>query len=140
MKQLTVFIENRPGRLEDVTEILSKNNINIVCISLADTSEYGMLRMIVSQPAAAYDVLTGSGFSAMLTDVMAIKIPHHFGTLKSLTGIFSENTIDIRYMYALMSGENAAIVVKTSDNEKAENVLAASGGFEILSAVDVYNM
>lgn len=140
MKQLTVFIENRLGRLEDVTEILSGNNINIVCISLADTSEYGMLRMIVSQPAAAYDVLTASGFSAMLSDVIAVKIPHHFGTLKSLTGMLSENGIDIRYMYALMSGENAAIVIKTSDNEKAESILSANGGFEILPAVDVYNM
>lgn len=140
MKQLTVFIENRLGRLEDVTEILSANNINIICISLADTSEYGMLRMIVSQPAAAQEVLSASGFSAMLSDVIAVKIPHHFGTLKNLSGLLSENDIDIRYMYALMSGENAAIVIKTSDNSKTEQVISDSGSFEILGAAEVYNM
>ena len=138
MKQLTVFIENRMGRLEEVTEILSANNINIICISLADTSEYGMLRMIVSQPAAACEVLSASGFSAMLSDVIAVKLPHHFGTLKKLSGLLSENSIDIRYMYALTSGSNAAIVIKTSDNEKAEDVISPE--YELLSAVDVYNM
>ncbi|MBQ7784414.1 MAG: amino acid-binding protein [Oscillospiraceae bacterium] len=138
MKQLTVFIENRMGRLEEVTEILSANNINIICISLADTSEYGMLRMIVSQPAAACEVLSASGFSAMLSDIIAVKLPHHFGTLKKLSGILSESSIDIRYMYALTSGSDAAIVIKTSDNEKAEGIISAE--FEILNAVDVYNM
>ena len=140
MKQLTVFIENRLGRLEEVTQTLSKNNINSVCISLADTVEYGMLRMIVSQPAAAHEALTGAGFSARLTDVLAVKLPHHFGTLRGLTSLLSSSGIDIRYMYALTSGENAAIVINTSDNERTEKILCADGGFEILPAVDVYNM
>lgn len=138
MKQLTVFIENRMGRLEEVTDILSKNNINIVCISLADTTEYGMLRMLVSQPAVACEALANSGFSAMLTDVIAVKLPHHFGTLKKLSGTLSENSIDIRYMYALTSGEDAAIVIKTSDYELTEEIL--SKNYEILNPVDVYNM
>ncbi len=138
MKQLTIFIENRLGRLEEVTEILSKNNINIICISLADTSDYGMLRMIVSQPAKACEVLSEAGFSSMLTDVLAVKIPHHFGTLKNLSGALSENKLDIKYMYALMSGENASIVIKTSDDEKAQKVLGEK--YELLSAVEVYNM
>ena len=85
MKQLTVFIENRLGRLEEVTETLSAANINIICISLSDTGEYGMLRMIVSQPAAAVDALAASGFSAVLGDVIAVKLPHHFGALKGLS-------------------------------------------------------
>ncbi len=138
MKQLTVFIENRMGRLEEVTDILSKNNINIICISLADTTEYGMLRMIVSQPAAACEALAASGFSAMLTDVIAVRLPHHFGALKKLSGTLSENSIDIRYMYALTSGDDAAIVIKTSDFEKTEALISKE--YEILSAVDVYNM
>jgi len=138
MKQLTVFVENRMGRLEEVTDILSKENINIICISLADTTEYGMLRMIVSQPAAACEALSTSGFSAMLTDVIAVRLPHHFGTLKKLSGIISENGIDIRYMYALTSGDDAAIVLKTSDVEKTKELI--SGDYEILNAVDVYNM
>lgn len=138
MKQLTVFVENRMGRLEEVTDILSKENINIICISLADTTEYGMLRMIVSKPAAACEALSASGFSAMLTDVIAVKLPHHFGTLKKLSGMISENGIDIRYMYALTSGDDAAVVLKTSDVEKTENLISKE--YEILNAVDVYNM
>lgn len=138
MKQLTVFIENRLGRLEEVTDILSKNNINIICISLADTSDYGMLRMIVSQPAVACEALQENGFSAMLTDVIGVKLPHHFGTLKNVSGILSEEKLDIRYMYALTSGEDAAIVIKTSDNDKAKAVLCEK--YELLNAVDVYNM
>lgn len=138
MKQLTVFIENRLGRLEEVTDILSKNNVNIICISLADTSDYGMLRMIVSQPAVAVEALQGSGFSAMLTDVIGLKLPHHFGTLKNVSGLLSANGLDIRYMYALTSGENAAIILKTSDNQKAREVL--DGKYEFLRAVEAYNM
>lgn len=138
MKQLTIFIENRMGRLEEVTDILTKNNINIICISLADTTEYGMLRMIVSQPAVACEALAASGFSAMLTDVIAVRLPHHFGSLKKLSGLLSDNSIDIRYMYALTSGDDAAIVIKTSDFEKTESLI--SNEYEILNAVDVYNM
>lgn len=138
MKQLTVFIENRPGRLEEVTEILTGSNINIICLSLADTSDYGMLRMMVSQPAAACDVLSSSGFPAMLTDVIAVRLPHHFGQLKKLCGMLSGEGVDISYLYALTSGDNAAIVLKTSDNEKAESVL--SGEYTLMSAVEVYNL
>ncbi|HKM03338.1 MAG TPA: amino acid-binding protein [Lachnospiraceae bacterium] len=120
IKQLSIFIENREGRLEKVTEILATNNINIVCISLADTSEYGLLRMIVSDPMTAREVLKENGFSAMLTDVIAVKLPHHFGMLNKLTKVLCDKNLNIEYMYALTSGkENASIVIKTSDNAMA---------------------
>lgn len=138
MKQLTVFIENRPGRLAEVTDILTENNINIICLSLADTADYGMLRMMVSQPAAACDVLSASGFPAMLTDVIAVRLPHHFGQLKKLCGMLSGEGVDISYLYALTSGDNAAIVLKTSDNDKAEAVLSKE--YTLMSAVEVYNL
>lgn len=138
MKQLTVFIENRVGRLAEVTDILTENNINIICLSLADTSDYGMLRMMVSQPAAACDVLSASGFPAMLTDVIAVHLPHHFGQLKKLCGMLSGEGVDISYLYALTSGDNAAIVLKTSDNDKAEGVLSKE--YTLMSAVEVYNL
>lgn len=138
MKQLTVFIENRVGRLAEVTDILTENNINIICLSLADTSDYGMLRMMVSQPAAACDVLSASGFPAMLTDVIAVRLPHHFGQLKKLCGMLSGEGVDISYLYALTSGDNAAIVLKTSDNDKAEEVLSKE--YTLMSAVEVYNL
>ena len=73
VKQLSVFIENREGRLEQVTEVLKEENINILSLSMADTTEYGMLRMIVSDPEKAKAGLRSKGFSAMLTDVLAVK-------------------------------------------------------------------
>ncbi len=139
MKQLTVLIENRLGRLDDITNILSSNNINIICLSLSDTSEYGMLRMIVSQPALAQEKLSLAGFSSMLSDVTAIKIPNHFGSLNRVTALMSENGLDIKYMYALNSGSDAALVVKTNDNEKLEELLSKNS-IAILPAVEVYNL
>ena len=77
VKQLSVFIENREGRLFDVLETLKEGNINIVSLALADTSDYGLLRLIVSDSAKAKQVLRDKGFSAMLTEVLAVKLPHN---------------------------------------------------------------
>lgn len=81
IKQLSVFLENREGRIKDVLEILATNDINLVAISLADTSEYGLLRMIVSDPEKARKVLKEKQLSAMLTDVICIRVPHAVGSL-----------------------------------------------------------
>ena len=79
IKQLSVFIENREGRLGEVLTTLKDNNINIISLSLADTSDYGMLRMVTSSPDEAKKVLKESGFSAKLTDVLAVKLEHKVG-------------------------------------------------------------
>lgn len=140
IKQLSIFIENREGRLEKVTETLAANNVNIVCISLADTSEYGLLRMIVSDPITAKDVLKENGFSAMLTDVIAVKLPHHFGMLNKLTKALCDKNLNIEYMYALTSGkDNASIVIKTSDNSIAFDAIQEID-LEILDPGIAYNM
>lgn len=124
IKQLSVFIENREGRLEQVTEVLKQEGINIVSLSLADTSEYGMLRMIVSAPEKAKQVLKENGFSAMLTDVIAVRLPHEVGMLQKLLQVLSSADINIEYMYALATGkDNAAIIVKASDAQEAVKVL-----------------
>lgn len=128
VKQLSVFIENREGRMEKVTETLAKNNVNIVCISLADTSEYGMLRMIVSDPEEGKRVLKEEGFSAMLTDVVGVKLPHYFGALNKLTREMSALGLNIEYMYAFTSGgDNASIIIKSSDNVKALDAVKNAG-------------
>lgn len=124
IKQLSVFIENREGRLEQVTEVLKRENVNIVSLSLADTSEYGMLRMIVNDPEKAKKVLKGNGFSAMLTDVIAVRLPHEVGMLQKLLKVLYSAEINIEYMYALATGkDNASMIVKTSDGEKALKAL-----------------
>lgn len=138
VKQLSVFIENRKGRLEDVTEVLSKSNINIVSLSLADTNEYGLLRMIVSDPIKAKEALRENGFSATLTDVLAIKLEYRVGMLKDLLSLFSEADINIEYMYALATGlQNGSMIAKTSDPQAAYEALK-KGNIELYDDKTVY--
>lgn len=124
LKQLSVFIENREGRLEEVLEVLKKNNINIVSLSLADTSDYGLLRLLVTDPEAGRKALGENGFSAMLTDVLGVKLRHKVGCLQELLEVICKSHINIEYMYALATGsDDASIVIKTSDLSKAAELL-----------------
>lgn len=124
IKQLSVFIENREGRLEEVLDVLKQSNVNIVSLSLADTSDYGLLRLLVTNPEVGKTALTENGFSAMLTDVLGVKLCHRVGFLQELLEVICKNHINIEYMYALSTGtDDASIVIKTSDLEKAAEVL-----------------
>ena len=127
VKQLSVFIENRRGRLGEVLHVLKENDVNIVSMSLADTTEYGLLRLIVNKPEHGRDVLLKSGFSSMLTDILIVKVPHVAGSLQEILSIISENDIDIEYMYGLsVENTDASIVVKTNALERACDVLKAN--------------
>lgn len=137
IKQLSVFIENRTGRLEKVTETLKENGINITSMSLADTSEYGLLRMIVSNPTEGKKVLKEAGFSAMLTDVLAVKLPNKIGMLHELLKVLED--VNIEYMYALATNENASMVIKISDIEAGKQSLAKFG-FELVSEEIAYTI
>lgn len=124
IKQLSVFIENREGRLEEVLDVLKQSGVNIVSLSLADTSEYGLLRLLVNNPEAGKNALRENGFSAMLTDVLGVKLCHRVGYLQELLEVICKNGINIEYMYALSTGtDDASIVIKTSDLEKAAEIL-----------------
>ena len=128
LNQLSVFIENREGRLDQVLGTLKNNNINIISLSLADTSDYGMLRMIVSNQEEGKKALKAAGFSAMLTPVLGMKLGHQVGTLQVALSEICKAGINIEYMYALAtSGDDASIVIKTTDLEKAADVLNAKG-------------
>ena len=127
-KQLTVFIENRAGRLSEVLGVLKENNVNILSLSLADTTEYGLLRLIVDQAALGKEKLTENGFSSLLSDVSIIKIPHKSGSLQSLLKTIDDNNVNIEYMYGLsIESDEAYVVLKASDTEKINAVLEASG-------------
>ncbi len=140
IKQLSVFIENREGRLERVTEALKEHNINIASFSLADTSEYGMLRMIVSDPEKGRKVLKEEGFSAMLTDVIAVKIPQKPGTLHNVLKVLFDGGISVEYMYTLATaGEDTSIIMKLSDLEKALDALQ-SENYEVCTAKEAYEL
>ena len=128
LNQLSVFIENREGRLDQVLEILKKNSINIVSLSLADTSDYGLLRMIVSNPEEAKKVLREAGISAMLTPVLGVSRAHKVGSLQAALSALCKEGINVEYMYALATAnEDATIVIKTTDLEKSAAVLNKSG-------------
>ena len=136
-KQLTVFIENRQGRLGEVLNTLKVNGVNILSLSLADTTEYGLLRLIVSDPELGKEKLAKDGFSTMLSDVIILKISHKVGSLQGLLQILSDNSINIEYMYGLsIDGEEASVVLKTSDIYNAEKVLA-DNNVKTLSADDI---
>lgn len=139
IKQLSVFIENREGRLEEVTKTLKEHNINIESASVADTSEYGMFRMVVSDPEKAKSVLKESGFSAKLTDVIAVRLPHKIGMLYQLFRLLAEEGISVQYMYALSTEKNGSMIIKVSDAEKALVSLKKSD-FEVLSPEEAYSI
>ncbi len=127
-KQLSVFIENRQGRLGEVLNVLKANNVNIMSLSLADTTEYGLLRLIVNNPETGKEKLSEGGFSTMLTDVLVLKITHEAGSLQGLLKILSDNGVNIEYMYGLsIDGDEASVVLKASNLSKADEVLAKNG-------------
>lgn len=124
VKQLSVFIENREGRLGEVLDVLKKSEVNILSMSLADTTEYGLLRLIVNDPEKGREALTADGFSSMVSEVFVIKIPHKAGSLQEILAVISENKVNIEYMYGLsIDGEDATVVMKTNDLEFAKEVM-----------------
>ena len=127
-KQISVFIENRKGRLGDILDVLKESEVNIISMSLADMAEYGLLRIISDKPDEGKNALKAAGFSAMLTDVFIVSLPHTAGALQSILRVISDEEISVEYMYGLsVESQDASIVVKTSDLEKADEVFAKHG-------------
>jgi hypothetical protein len=139
-KQLSVFIENRKGRLGEVLSVLRKNEVNILSLSLADTTEYGLLRLIVNDPEKGKEKLSEEGFSTMLTKVLVIKIEHKVGSLQILLDTLSKKDINIEYMYGLSTeGVNAFVVLKASNPELAEKILTENG-IKTLTTEDILKL
>ena len=124
-KQISVFIENREGRLGEVLAVLKENNIDIKSLSLADTSDYGLLRIIVDKPEEGSLALKNKGFAAMTSDVLILEIQNQVGSLQSFLERIAEMGVNIEYMYGLsLHGETASIIIKTSDPKKVEKYLS----------------
>ena len=137
VQQLSVFLENRAGRLDEVLKVLAEGGVNIVALSLADTSDYGMLRMIVSDPHKGRVVLKDAGITAMLTDVVAFRVSHDTGSLSKAMHQLVEGEINIEYMYAFANGEDAAAVLKSDEPVRVVDILMGSG-FKVYSADEAY--
>ena len=124
-QQLSVFVENRQGRLSKVLQVLRENDVNIVSMSLADTTEYGLFRLIVDKPEEGRTKLAENGFSSIVSEVLVIHLSHEPGSLQKIVQKIADANLDIEYMYGLdTDGDNASVVVKTSDAKKAEEILS----------------
>ena len=123
IKQLSIFLENKTGRINDVTRILGKNGINMHAFSMAETTDFGILRLIVSEVEKAVDILRENNFAVKVTDVVCIKCSNTAGSLASILEKLAVQNIFIEYMYAFADGDFANIVIKPNDLEKCVAVL-----------------
>ena len=136
-KQLTVFIENRKGTLSEVLSVLKENGVNILSMSLADTTEFGLLRLIVNDAKAGKEKLTENGYSSILSDVSIIKITHEVGSLQQLLKVIEQRDVNIEYLYGLsIESDKAYVVLKASDSEAMDKILGDCG-IETLSCEDL---
>lgn len=134
VKQVTVFIGNKEGRIEKVTEVLKKNSINISSLSLAESVDFGLLRLIVADPEKAKDALKSEGLSARLSDVIAVEISNAPGSLHDLLTTLAD--FNIEYMYVLSNADKASMIMKIKDYDSAESVLQKNG-FRVLAQSEV---
>jgi hypothetical protein len=137
IKQLSVFLENKSGRLHEVFEVLGQENINVSACSVADTSEFGILRMIVSNPEKAREILKSKLFSVNVSEVISFATPNTPGALAKTLSIISEAGISIEYLYGYSIGEKSFIVLRSDNVEKAIMELQRHE-MELLSASDLY--
>jgi hypothetical protein len=137
IQQLTVYMDDRAKGLDDVLRILAARDINIVALSLADTSDYGLLRLIVSDPHKGRLVLREEGYEARLIDVIAFRMSHATGSLSKAMHQLVDGEIDIQYMYVFANGADASAVVKSDDVARAIDILRGCG-YEVYSADEAY--
>ena len=126
VKQISVFLENRKGQLNEITKILAQAGINLLALNIAETTEYGIVRIIVDDVSAATDALIGAGMVVKVSDVSRVTISNSVGGLNSALQKIADAGIDIEYMYSMVSGdsENADMVFKTANSTALEAALA----------------
>lgn len=139
IEQLSVFVENKSGRLYEVMQILGDAQINVSALSIADTSDYGIVRLIVSDPDQALKLLKEQEFSVQKTPVICCKVPNTPGGLKTMLTYLAEAHISIEYMYAFSIGDDASIILRTEDCEKTIATLSQHG-MELMCASALYQI
>lgn len=141
LKQLTVFVENKQGALVEITETLAKNNINIRALSIADTQDFGILRLIVTDSELAIKALSNEDFLIKTTDVVGVKIGDEPGKLSKALRVLDEEKINMEYLYAFMArtAKHAYVVLRVADNEHAEKALE-NAGFHMITDADVHKL
>ena len=138
IKQITVFVENRQGSLVSITRALSENNVNIRALSIADTKDFGILRLIVNDEATAEKVLLENGYLIKVTDVVGVKIGDAPGKLTEALDVLDKASINMEYLYAFMARteKHAYVVLRVEDNAAAETALQ-NAGFHLVTIADI---
>ena len=138
LKQLNIFVENKQGSLVDITNTLARNEINIRALSIADTEEFGILRLIVNDTETAAKMLTEEGYLIKITEVIGVKIGDAPGKLSSALEVLDNAKINMEYLYAFMSRteKHAYVVLRVADNDAAESALETAG-FHMITDADV---
>jgi len=141
VKQISVFLENRSGRLAEVTNVLGNNDIDISALSIADTTDFGILRLIVNKPDLALKVLKENGFTVSATDVIAISVEDKPGGLAKVLNILHRYNISVEYMYAFVGKitNEALVILKVEDVDRTVDVLRENN-VKILSPEEVYSL
>jgi len=141
VEQISIFLENKPGGLAEITRILKDACINIRALSLADTTDFGILRLIVNDPDKAKAALKGVGMTVGRTTVVAVGVPDGPGGLHSILELLTKNDVNVEYMYAFIerSGENAVIIFRFDNPDRAIEILL-KGGFEVLPGEKLYTL
>ncbi|RZB32005.1 MAG: hypothetical protein SRB1_01624 [Desulfobacteraceae bacterium Eth-SRB1] len=141
VEQISIFLENKAGRLEEVTSILSEAGVNIRALSLADTSDFGVLRLIVDDNGKAEDVLKSKGFTVGKTEVVAVEVQDKPGGLSKILSLLHKSDINVEYMYAFVrqSGNNAVMIFRF-DHIDAAIKLLKNGGITVIDGSKVYAM
>lgn len=129
IKQLSIFVENKQGRLVEITKMLADSGINMRALSIADTKDFGILRLIVDDTQKACLVLADNGVMVKITDVVAVEMPHRTGSLNAALTVLDMAGINVEYLYAFLSssGQGAYVVLRVADNAEAERALKAEG-------------
>ena len=140
-EQISVFLENKSGRLAEVARVLGSAGINIRALSIADSSDFGILRIIVNDNSKAVEVLRENGFTLSKTEVVAVEVPDRPGGLAKVLDLLEQKGINVEYMYAFLerSSDNAVIVFRFDENDTAIQILS-SGGVTILDGSKVYTI
>ena len=138
-KQLSIFLENKSGRLTEVTEVLGKAGVNLSAMSIADNSDFGILRCIVSDPDLGYKALKEASFTVKITNVIGFSCPNTPGSLAVVLKSLSEADVFIEYMYSFSNGDSANVVIRPSDLARCEEILQ-SMKVDLLAASDLYKL
>ncbi len=138
VQQISIFMENRAGRLAAATSALAEMDINILALSLADTADFGILRLIVNDPEAGRDALKAAGFTVITNDVLAVEVEDKPGGLDNILQALEEDEINVEYMYAFSSVRTgrAALIFRFEENDAAVESLDEAG-FSVMAKVDV---